>query len=264
MKVNGEAFKSARLKIRKNSPKRGVKGEPARGTQEWLAEKSGTSVRAIQYLEDGEASIATVDSVSSLLQLKGRELIIGYGEEYVSCRMNGVVDFRPADYPLDDESGFFKSPVMITVDPISIIFKSVDINRFYLEKMEMMVFFPDSTVNLTWIYNVSMTPNATGWLGVENEVRPFFIETSKGDEEVHNSIMFNSEEIPFLSWEDFIFKTSNLKEPKLAIEVKIIFSNFEKIFPFYISTDYLKALIDEGRKSRNSLYPYRVQIRPIY
>lgn len=278
MKVNGEAFRRAREEIRKDSPKRGAPGKPAKGTQEWLAsvarvpnEKAGNgepkwrslSVRTIQALEKGVSSIETVDAVSPHLEINGRELIFGYGKESVICRATGVIDFRPSDYPVDNNDDFFKSPLLVTVDPLELSFDPIDIDQFHVEGVELNLSFDEFNQKFTWLYEVSFTKDTIGWLGVVKELRPFLIDVGNGRKTINMPIMFSSLSASAISWKDFVDKVEKSTDTKIMIDINIFFSNFEKNIKLICSIDLLKENFKIGREKRKSTYPYKTHVRSI-
>lgn len=279
MKVNGEAFRKAREEIRKDSPKRrGKPGQPAKGTQEWLAglaivlnEEQGEaepkwkplSVRTIQALEKGEASIETVDAVSPHLGINGRELIIGYGKENVVCRAVGNIDFRPAAYPINNRKDFFKSPLMITIDPLEFVFNTADIDTFHIKNISLSLGLFGFHQEFTWLYEVSLTQNSSKWLGIIKEVYPFSIHLCENQKIINIPIMFSCQDVNAISWEEFVDRVEESNDGQITINMEIRFSNFEKNIKILCSLELLKINFQKGRKIRKSIYPYKTHVKII-
>lgn len=282
MKVNGKAFKQAREEVRKNSPRRGVAGQPARGTQLWLAGKAkvlrvdcdesadgkskvwqSLGLRTIQALERGEASIETIDAVSEVLGINGRELILDYGQEYVKCAANGVVDFRPSIHPDIYPDNFHDMPLMVTVDPLTITFNPADFDSFKLEHISLVLSFPNFSKCFNWIYEVSLTAAASSWLGDEEGVIPFSVELEDGIKAVSKSIMFAAAEDEFLSWREFVTAIEDSPEHQLDIDIELKFSTFQKNIKILASMELLRMRFSKGREFRKAEWPYRVHIEPL-
>lgn len=267
MKVNGEAFRQAREEIRKNAgiPK-GVRGEPAEGTQEWLAEKSliksrnggmkCLSVRTIQALERGEASIQTVDAVSPHLGLNGRELIIGYGRNSVTVEASGVVDLRSMEAPLLKPDNFHTSPLMLTLDPLVITISDDELETVELRGMSAMLLLEKQHYPFKWLYEVALVPNGNGWLGNEGEVAP---ETLRTPASWKKSIMFTQTEWPALNWSEFVNAVESTDRNLLQLEVNIEFRNFRKTLNIGLAVAQMRSYLDYGRQVRQAEWPSRIQ-----
>jgi len=266
MKVNGVAFKRAREEIRKNSPqvRNKLRGDASVGTQEWLACKAkiknkngkltSLSVRTIQYLEKGEASIQVVDAVSPFLQINGRELIFDYGVESVKLKALGVIDFRPAMYP-ESSNTFYKSPLLMSVDPLAISFDSDDLSNVEINSISAKLLVGGGAIKFRWLYEVELTENGKGWLGIKNEVSPIRMNSP---ETYISPIMFKQVDPLKLSWFDFIkaieAETTNLMQINVAVD----FTTFTKELKIGVSISETRAIVgcDPSREYSRYIQPY--------
>lgn len=264
MKVNGIAFKRAREEIKKNTSQIGkrLRGCAAPGTQEWLASKAkiknkngkltSVSVRTIQYLEKGEASIQVIDAVSPFLRINGRELIFDYGLDSIELSAPSCIDFRPVTYP-ENSNAFHKSPLLISIDPLLIHLVSDDYDSVTVDSMFVNLKINSLSIDFKWLYEVELTPNGIGWLGIKREVFPITINES---EPYSSSIMFSQIEISKLSWKDFIdlIKVSDDKLAQLSLTIN--FSTFQKILKIGVSISQINSIISCLKKDR---YPNYLQ-----
>lgn len=269
MKVNGAAFKAAREEIFKNAnhDKLRLRGEAAEGTQEWLAQvamvkskKDGSlkplSVRTVQYLEKGEASIQTIDAVSPFLGLNGRELIIGYGINQINCSTLNVIDFRPTDCPSTYEDTFQDSPFLFTIDPLQVSLSEGDLTEVKLNLITAILEIGGLKINFSWIYRVALNPTGKGWLGILQEVYPEKIYAPYNES---RSIMFHQPSYPFISWLDFINLVDSEKLGMIKIIVTFHFDNFIKEMRLGVSIKETGTFFDLARQSRNGKCPRFVQ-----
>lgn len=268
MKVNGSAFKKAREEIRKDTQVSDkLRGESAVGTQEWLASKaqirskSGElkplSVRTIQYLERGSASIDVVDAVSPHLKINGRELIIGYGKDSVDADFPSYIDFRPTISPADSLESFQLSPVLMTLDPMLIDFDSDDLESIKLRSITAIVKFEEGLlINYVWLYKVMLIPGGKGWLGIDEEISP--IKMSQPSH-YKASIMFKQSILPYLSWSDFIKIIEQTNDNMLKVTINMNFITFEKEFKIGVSVSQARTLIKSSKQRFKCTYPVYIQ-----
>lgn len=266
MRVDGNAFRKAREEIRKNSRRtRGVRGEPAKGTQEWLAniatirnvegEQTPLSVRTIQYLERGTASIQTVDAVSPHLGLNGRSLILDYGQDAVRIDAPGVIDLRPENSPYTYPDTFQDSALLLSVDPLIIKLNLDEMDLARLEQITATLQVDKATTVFRWLYRVLLTPKGSGWLGVEEEIYPLSITS----ELYRISLMFRQTTCPPWSWAEFV-KILEETESKLArITLNLEFTYFTKTLDVGITVSQLQTYFRLGRQKRKSEWPFMAQ-----
>ena len=271
MNVNGSAFKKAREEIRKNSEKpKGFRGEAGEGTQEWLAQTAkirsangeikALSVRTIQYLEQGKASILTIDAVSPHLRINGRELIVGYGNDHISLDAPNVIDFRPTLYPRVGQ-GFQLSPFLLTIDPLIITFsENEDIDIAKLVGMTIKMKLGHLDMRLGWLYKVGLHPGGNNWLGIKDEIYP---EVLHSPSTYRASIMFHQITEKTISWQEFVttIEASNLRV--LQLEVTIEFEYFIKEIKIGIILSEIGTFISKGRQKYSSEWPYFAQPKTI-
>ncbi len=266
MRVDGKAFRRAREEIRKNSGQsRGKKGKPSKGTQEWLAsvatilnqngEQVSLGVRTIQYLEKGQASIQTVDAVSPHLGLNGRSLIQGYGEKAVEIKAPGIIDLRPESAPSEAPLVFYKSPLMMSVDPLTIQLNPEEIENALLEGITANFRIGDQATTFRWLYQVQLNPSGSGWLGIEREVSPVSITT----EPFKISVMFRQTTYPQWSWAKVVNEVEESKYRLIKVNLKFQFSHFTKELDIGIATSQLATYFQLGREKRNSTWPFMAQ-----
>lgn len=262
MQVDGAALIKARLRIRTEHPGRGESGKPAKGTQEWLAEQAGLSLRALQYLEQGEGSTESLKWVCTVLGIPAWEtLILNYGSEYVSCTAKRFIDFRPSSYPPHYPDIFLNSSLQISLDPLSILVSQGKFESILLKEVRGKLCGLGEPIPLTWLAEVLLTPNGQGWLGWVREVEAMTLPANNTT--VNIPIMFRQLAVPPVSWGDFVSSVEKISASQLNLEVCLEFQNFTKEFTVYISTDLLKILFAEGRKKYSSPYPYRAQLKTI-
>lgn len=257
MKVNGEAFKKTRQELRKDHT-RGVVGQPAIGSQEWLATKTGLSVRLIQRLEKGEASVATVDKVSPFLKINGREFIEGFGKNFVIPDAKGYIDLRPAVSPRSDPDAFPHSAMMLTVDPLELECKADEFDSYFLREITAKLVCDTINIDFEWAYEVDISPKGENWLPIKNDVRSLKILTPAV---FFQSIMFKQTSRKFLSWSEFVEKIEASSDSLLKLELKINFENFYKILHIGLCIELLKENLSNGRKKYKCQWPYRTQLR---
>lgn len=272
MKVNGIAFKKAREEIRKNATesKNKLRGEASEGTQEWLAqvakvrscngEMKSLCVRSIQYLEKGEASIATIDAVSGYLGVNGRELIINYGNNFINLDAPSVVDFRPTSCPRE-VSDFQLSPFLLTIDPLVIEFsKNEDIDTAKLIGITASIELKQEKINFEWLYKVGLNSASNSWLGFLDEV---YSEQLYAPSTQRLSIMFAQRNGNNISWEKFIAMVEETELRMLQLEVIVEFKYFVKNIKIGIVTSEMKTFFSKGREKYNGKYPYFIQPKTI-
>lgn len=262
MQVDGVALIKARLRIRAEHPGRGKPGKPAKGTQEWLAEQAGISLRALQYLEKGEGSAENLKWVCTVLNIPVWEsLIFNQGSEYVDCTAQRFIDFRPSLYPPHHPDSFLNSSLQVTLDPLSILVSKGKFDAILLKEVKGTLHGLPNPIPLTWLAEVLLTPNGQGWLGWVREVEAMTLPANNTT--VNIPIMFRQLAVPPVSWGGFVSSVEKTKTSQLNLEVCLDFQNFTKEFTVYISTDLLKILFADGRKKYSSPYPYRAQLKTI-
>lgn len=263
MRVDGNAFRRAREEIRKNTVRtKGKRGEPARGTQEWLAnialvrQENGEliplSVRTIQYLEKGMASIQTVDAVSPHLGLNGRSLILDYGLDALTLEVPAVVDLRPETCPHDYPTTFHHSAFLLSIDPLIIRFSAEDMDSVRLEKMTARVQIGEVSVDFSWLYRVLLTPNGNGWLGIEEEVYPQEVTSMP----FKASVMFHQTHHAPLSWENFVNLVEQTDSKLVTIHLTLAFQYFTKDLVIALAVAQLRHYFTFSRNKRGASWPF--------
>jgi hypothetical protein len=268
MKVNGIAFKKAREEIRKNTTQicNKLRGIPSDGTQEWLAYKArirgkngkmtNLSVRTIQYLEKGEASIQVIDAVSPFLGINGRELIFNYGNESIKLDAPSVIDFRPSSYPREFLD-FPSSPLLLTIDPLIITFsKNDDIDTAKLMNISISMTLDNIKINFGWLYKVGLNPGSSTWLGFLDEV---FAEQLSAPSTYRAAIMFHQLIEDKISWQKFIDSIENTKKRIIQLDVTVEFEYFIKNIQIGVVVSEMKTFFSKGRCKYNSSFPYFIQ-----
>ncbi|MGB1258266.1 MAG: helix-turn-helix domain-containing protein [Thiolinea sp.] len=262
MEVDGAVFKAARKKIRADFPGRGEPGQPAKGTQEWVADQAKVSLRAVQYLEKGDASFKTLKSVSKVLGVDNwEECIIDYGLEYVSCFARKNIDFRPARYPVNFPDNYMDSIMQMTIDPLSIHAEAGKFESFQLNEVNARLTGLEKEIQFSWLAEVSLTPNMNTWLGWVRELDELVIEAD--NQTVNMPVMFRQLNVPCVSWAEFVRMVENSEHSQFNIDIDLKFARFDKKITIYVSIDLLKILFRQGRDKYQSEWPYRVQLRTI-
>lgn len=278
MKVDGSKFKEARLAIKNGTTlesdrKKRYDAKYARdtkkteeskndktpriGTQAWLANEANVDERTIQNLENANtANQETIDAVSPHLGINGNQYIYGHGERHIMCGANKYVDFRPLICPAPGDA-FVDSNLMVTIDPLFIEFSDIDLDSVTLNEIKASIDFLDC--DFTWWSYVNISPKSD-WLGQTEETHQLTIED-------HNvnfwPIMFKQESFPNLSWRDFVNKVESSELEYFEIKIKLIFSYFEKEFSIKLERKEIENNFSVSRNNYNSVYPYRVQVRPL-
>lgn len=262
MKVDGSIFLSARKKMRATCPGKGNNLDSAIGTQQWVADEAKLSLRAVQYLEKGEASTKTLKAVAKVLNIgRWEESIKDYGSEYVSCDAHNLVDFRPEVFPPNNESTFQSAALMMSIDPVSILVESGRFDSIELKQITAKLTGLRQPLEFEWLAEVNLTPSGSGWLGWVSEVCEITLEAN--DKKTFKPILFKQTNLPLLSWQSFIDETEMSEVNQFQIELSFQFSRFEKSLIVFLPVELLKNLFDEGRKKYNSDLPYRVQLKTI-
>lgn len=261
MRVDGVAFRNARKKIRARFPGRGEPGKPARGTQEWVADEARLSLRAVQYLEKGEASLKTISEVSKLFQIDNwEEYICDYGIEYVTCSAEKLVDFRPELYP-PNNSTFIESPVLMSVDPISILVESGRFEEIVLKKVTAKLSGLQVEIDYIWMAEVSLTPTGVGWLGWVREIEEIYLSAT--NRMLNIPIMFRQMDTSQVSWGMFVGMIEKTNENQIYVDITLDFSKFTKEIRIFLSIELLQKLFVEGRLKYESTQPYRAQLKTV-
>ena len=275
MEVDGKAFKKAREQIRKeHADEAPLYGEAAIGTQKWLAEKSvlryeeingekipiHPTVKTIQNLENkGVASLPVIDAVASVLRIRGREFIIGYGHETITCEAPRVVDFRPIlDMQVYPEE-YDKQAFLITIDPLIICFNpNDDLDHLFLKEITLSMCIDDISVDYLWTYYAAILPE-TPWPGIVSMASGIELGQSQQGENtlrVVLSPMFKQVlaiDNEFL-WEDFIRKVNKTEKNSISLEVTLHFEYFEKNFKVLISIEELRYYMEKSREKYRELF----------
>jgi len=256
--VDGSAFKRARLAF-KNQAEEHLRGEYGHGSQEWLAEQARVSPRTINALETGQATLKTVDAVSNILTIKGREFIQGYGADFTSFRVTGAVDFRPiiSGRLPGNEKAYLEVPFLITLIPIVLNVDDDFINTATLQHMYMTLSVGDMMLEFKWLYNVSLTSRATTWLGDEEEANETAIHTG---EPYRKSIMFRQDSANPVSWKQFIDNIDTTDDARILLTLTLVFEHFEKQGHIMVSVGELKGLL---KSSYPPNQPFWVQPKAI-
>lgn len=262
MRVDGVALREKREQLRAQFPGRGEQGLPAIGTQEWLADEAKISLRAVQYLEKGQASLKVIRAVSEVLEIEQWErLIVNYGVEYVHCHAGDLVDFRPGLYPPNNPDTFAESALQITLDPLVLKADVGKFDSFLLKRITGRVYGFEQCIELSWLAEVSLTPDMNTWLGWVRELDE--IELVANGKNCHIPIMFKQDQLPLVSWGEFVAMVESFPKSQFEIDITLHFDNFDKHFRVYVSVDLLKLLFIQGRKKYGSELPYRAQVRAI-
>ena len=262
MQIESEIFKAKRKKIRAANPGRGESGQPAKGTQEWLAEEAKISLRAVQYLERGEASFKTIKAVSRVLGITNWEQYIkDYGNEYVSCTAKKLIDFRPESEPRTNPTSYANSVMLMTIDPLSILAEPGKSESFLLKEVNAKLTGLEKAIHFTWLAEVSITPNMDDWLGWVREAEERYITA---DNKILNiPVMFRQMNTPQITWAEFVDMIDASQKSQFNVSVQLQFARFEKTFDIYASIDLLKILFEKGREKYQSDWPYRAQLKTI-
>lgn len=262
MKVNGKAFLSARKKIRAAYPGKGTNLDSAIGTQQWLADESKLSLRAVQYLERGEASLKTLEAVSGVLKIQNwQEYITDFGKEYVTCNANNLIDFRPELYPPNHQDTFSNSIFTMIIDPVSVLVESGKFKDITLKRVTAKLLGLGVAIDFEWLAEVNLTPAGHGWLGWVSEISETLILAN--DKAFLKPILFKQTSLPIINWGDFISQVDDCKNNQIQVELNFEFSRFTKQLIVFLSVELLQKLFDEGRKKYSSDYPHRVQLKTI-
>ena len=275
MKVDGKAFKKAREQIRKeHADEAPLLGEAAIGTQKWLAEKSilryeerdgkkiavHPTVKTIQNLENkGVASLPVIDALATVLRIRGREFIIGYGQETITCEASRVVDFRPLldmqAYPEE----YAEKTFLITIDPLVINFHpNDDLDHAFLKEITLSMCIDDVVVHYEWAYAAALLPE-TPWPGIVSMVSG--IELGKAQDGSNNlrlssSIMFKQvgTESNNLLWKHFIDLINTTEKGSISLEGILHFEYFEKKFKILISIEEIKFYIEKSKEKYKKIF----------
>lgn len=260
--VDGEAFKAARIMF-KGDDEATREAEYQRrelhgyGSQGWLAEKAGVSLRAISSLEGGKASVAIVDAVSEALGIAGRKYIFGYGEQATRVSASRSIDFRPTinGRMEGNEEAYLNAPLLVTLAPINILIEDKFIDTAILKSMHLKLSIgeayrdvgKDMTIDFVWCYHVSLTPAANTFLGDPEEVSEVMIHTN---EYFKKSVMFRQEAIPPITWKRFcdyildVGSDESMENSRVLLTLTLTFEGFEKQVPILASIPEVKSLIE--------------------
>ena len=264
MSVDGTSFKHARLasknkdEIKKDEIKRGEYGY---GSQEWLAEQAKVSPRTVNELETGRATLKTIDAVSKVLAIKGRKYIKGYGEDFTTFRTTGVVDFRPGinGRQPGNETAYLNRPFLVTLDPVVIKVNDSFIDTATLLNMTLRLSVGDIEIDLSWLYNVSLTSCSGTWLGDEQDVSEIAISTNQP---YQTSVMFNQDSLNSVSWKQFIDYIKITNDGRILLTLTLSFEHFKKQGHIIVSVEEMKALFKLSSNFPQNC-PYWIQPKAI-
>ena len=263
MKLDGDKFRQTRLRykdgslvINEDQAERTRYCPHKIGTQAWLAELADVDEKTIQNLEGCNASRETIVAVSKELGFNGLYYVYGHGESHIKCGANKSIDFRPMDWP-DETESYLNSNLMVTIDPLHIEFQDIDLKSVTLKEIKASITFLDC--KLTWWSYVKISQNTNDWLGQVEETDRVKID----DFSLKSwTIMFKQEKNSNLSWSDFVKKVEASDDEYFELDVRLIFSYFEKSFPIKIDRNELEENLSKNRKRHNSPDPYRAQVQP--
>lgn len=260
--VDGEAFKAARIMFKSDDEdtrdveyqRRELHGY---GSQGWLAEKAGLSLRIISSLEGGKASVAVVDAVSNILGIPGRQYILGYGEQATKVIASHSIDLRPAisGRTEGNEETYLNTPLLVTLVPVNILIEDAFIEEAVLKSMHIRLSVGEAysdigksmIMDFVWIYYVNLTSSAKTFLGDPEVVGEVRIKTN---EIYKKSIMFSQESISPTTWKKFceyiieFGSDESLDHSRLLLTLTLKFENFEKQVPILVSIQEIKSLIE--------------------
>jgi hypothetical protein len=256
--VNGVAFKRARLMF-KSQDEELNRGEYGEGSQEWLAEQARVSLRTVNELEAGRATLKTVDAISNILIIKGREFIQGYGADFTTFRATGAVDFRPTinGRVPGNEARYLESTFLVTIDPIVITVDDDFIDTAKLKGMELKLSVGSMEINFSSLYNVTLTSRAQTWLGDEEDVSEVSIFTR---EPFQQSVMFRQASLERVTWGEFITHLNSTSDGRILLKLKLVFEHFEKTDHIMVAVEELKTLFEMANPKGA---PYWVQPRAL-
>jgi len=251
--VDGTAFKRARLKAK--SQNNALQGEYGDGSQEWLAEHARVSPRTVNSLETGEATLKTVDAVSKVLGIKGRELITGYGEDFTTVRASNVIDFRSSISGREpgNEKAYLDEAFLVTLLPVVVLVDDDFIDAALLKKMLLKLSVGNLEIDFEWIYKVTLNARAQTWLGDEEDVSEVLIRTREPYQE---SIMFRQTSLRPMSWKGFIEHLNETDDGRVLLTTILKFEHFEKQEHIIISMEEIKALLEHSYPPG---YPYWIE-----
>ncbi len=270
MKVNGKAFRKAREEIfnlnsgSAENKKRLLQRRPAVGTQKWLAEKANVNERSIITLENhNQAGLKVIDSVSPILKLNGRALIIGHGQQYLKLDSPGIIDFRPVFSPIEREDEYLGSLLVMSIDPLIIHFHiNGEMDDCDLIAINATLDTSELNIHFKWLYKVGLNEASTTWLGYLQDARK---ESLISPVTYEHAIMFNQVgNEDFINWKEFVKSIEQSTDSHVQILITAEFENFMVEHKVMVSIPDMKSYFDKGRKARKSNYPYFVQLQPIY
>jgi len=252
--VDGDAFRRARLAVEKRN-ENVKRGEYGHGSQDWLAEQADVSSRTINALEKGRATLRTVDAVSEVLSIKGRQYIQGYGEEFTTIRAPGVIDFRSSinGRMPENKTAYLDAPFMVTVDPVVITIDDDFIESASLQNMELTLSVDDMAIDFSWLYSVRLTSRSSTWLGDEEDVGEIEIITH---EPYQQSYMFKQKYYNRVSWRQFIDHIGETVAKQVSIKLRLKFEHFIKEDSIIVSIEEIRFLFSTGYPKN---HPYWVQ-----
>lgn len=255
--VEGQAFTRAReahANIDEN-----LRGDVS-GTQEWLADKASVSLRTIQKLEEGKASLKTIDSVSTALEINGRAYIIGYGSRYTQCQSPGVIDFRSIVYG-EEDAAYLDRPFAITIDPIIINYDDDFTDSVMLNAIYAKLSIDDLEIKFKWLYLVELTAASQGWLGYKSSVFPTQILKKQP---YAKSVMLKQQEDEPVSWGEILNRFTSSEAESLTLEIMLKFEYFDKFAELSIPISKLSHDCFRAQTKYNLAgpYPYFMQQEP--
>lgn len=262
MEVNGAELVKERKKIRALNPGRGKSWAPAKGTQEWLAIQIGKTLRTVQNLEKGRASMEVLQASCRALGLKDwKKYVLNYGSEYLHCTATNLIDFRAEIDPTIHSGSFFRSTTLMTIDPLFISLDEGELGAVELKSVEARLQGKDLDISFRWLAEVSLTPTGNGWLGWVKPVESQNIEAGKPAWQC--PIMFHQMAAPPMRWIDFVEYVDKSDESQLNIIMDFDFGNIKKSLTIRVSIELLQSLFSYARIKYNSDYPRRAQVKAI-
>lgn len=270
MKVDGDFFRESREKIKiKNVGEDRIRikdsnGEISNtriGTQSWLANIAGVSVKSVKNLERGEASLVTLERVSKELDIENYEAYIpDYYKDDVVILADSHIDFRPEVAPGQDLQ-FINSVMVMTLDPLTITVNSEEKEPFLLTKVKARLTGLGEEIIFTWLAEVSLTNGAQGWLGLVAHLNELRLETN--NETRYIPVMFKQEYPSRILWHDFVEKIEKSEKGQFNVELEFEFAQFTKMIDIRVPIQTLQDMFKDSRIKYESDWPYRAQLRTI-
>ena len=245
-----------RLKTQSSSK---VQGYERIGTQKWLAEECGVTVKTISNLESGRSVVSkeTVKLVCSKLDVNYNRI-----SQFTNIHPEIVkIDFRSQKHISEveeDPKRLKECRLMITLDPFKLSCTDDDYAR--LERINLL--FPGEKTPFTALRLVKLVERGKGWLGYENDFGPSYdIDSEKPFRE---SVMLSQDGLDYLSWEKFLLMLKNPTSTYLDFQIDLAFDDhlfknkFSVSFLVKVSKYELKDLIDRFEEKKPDSLPCRM------